>query len=122
MTDFVVNASVAIKWVIEEPGSGAALGLRQHQLFAPDLLAPECANILWKKVRRGELTAEEAGLAARLLAPAEVELEPTLHLMEQGARPRHRARHPAYDCVYLALAETQSCAFVTADAHLFRNQ
>jgi predicted nucleic acid-binding protein len=33
--------------------------------MAPDLLVAECANILWKKAQRGELSHEEADLAAR---------------------------------------------------------
>jgi predicted nucleic acid-binding protein len=51
---FVIDASVAIKWVVRETGTQEALSLRQHRLVAPDLLVAECANILWKKVRRKE--------------------------------------------------------------------
>jgi predicted nucleic acid-binding protein len=76
VTAFVIDASVAIKWVIDEPGTQQALLLRQHPLSAPDLLVPECANILWKKVRRQELTRDEATLAAGLLERADVRLEP----------------------------------------------
>jgi predicted nucleic acid-binding protein len=44
---FVVDASVAIKWVIEEDGTPEALALYQRaKLIAPELLVPECANIL----------------------------------------------------------------------------
>ena len=48
MSTFVIDASVAIKWVVEEPGTPEALLLRRHRLLAPDLLMAECANILWK--------------------------------------------------------------------------
>ena len=59
MDRLVVDASVAIKWVVEEEGSEAAAGLLDGStLAAPDFLIPECANILWKKVRRGELAPE----------------------------------------------------------------
>jgi predicted nucleic acid-binding protein len=50
MKELVIDASVAVKWVVEEPGTQEALLLRQHRLLAPDLLVAECANILWKKV------------------------------------------------------------------------
>ena len=63
MTTWIVDASVAIKWVVDEPGTEHALLLRRDSLAAPDLLVPECANILWKKVRRKELS--EAGLCWR---------------------------------------------------------
>jgi predicted nucleic acid-binding protein len=52
VTPFVIDASVAIKWLVDEPGTAAALSLRRHRLLAPDLLIAECANVLWKKVRR----------------------------------------------------------------------
>ena len=118
MTEFVIDASVAIKWVIGESGTPAALALRRHRLFAPDLLIAECANALWKKVRRSELTAAEAQFAARLLARADVELAPMRSLLEPAAALAIAIDHPAYDCIYLALAESLSCNFVTADQRL----
>jgi predicted nucleic acid-binding protein len=122
VTDFVIDASVAIKWVIDEPGTQQALLLRQvrHQLSAPDLLVPECANILWKKVRRQELTVDEAMLAARLLQRADVRLEPMRPLLEAATRLAVALDHPAYDCTYLALAQVLSCPLVTADERLRR--
>jgi predicted nucleic acid-binding protein len=57
----VIDASIAVKWVVEEDGTPEALALRQKaKLIAPDLLVAECANILWKKVKRSELLKEEA--------------------------------------------------------------
>ena len=120
MTTWVIDASVAIKWVIDEPGTEQALLLRRDRLVAPDLLVPECANILWKKVRRGELSEAEAMLAARLLQRAEVELEPMRGLLEPATKLAIALDHPAYDCIYLALAEALSCAMVTADEQLYR--
>jgi predicted nucleic acid-binding protein len=115
MTDLVIDASVAIKWVIDEPGTNEALSLLRHRLYAPDLLAAECANILWKKVRRKELSAEEAELAARLLQRADIELAPMRALLEPATRLAIALDHPAHDCTYLALAESMSCDLVTAD-------
>ena len=117
---FVIDASVAIKWVIDEAGTQQALLLRRHPLSAPDLLVPECANILWKKVRRNELSRAEAILAARLLERAEIALEPMRRLLEPATRLALALDHPAYDCTYLALAQARSCALVTADERLYR--
>jgi predicted nucleic acid-binding protein len=114
----VVDASVAIKWVIEEPGTAEALALRRYQLAAPDLLVPECANILWKKVRRKELSEAEALLAARLLERAEIDLAPMRPLLELATRLSIALDHPAYDCLYLALAQSIGSAFITADERL----
>jgi predicted nucleic acid-binding protein len=79
---FVIDASVAIKWVVDEPGTEQAVVLRRKRLFAPDLLIAVCANILWKKVRRRELSDAEAILAARLLHRADIQLEPMRRLLE----------------------------------------
>jgi predicted nucleic acid-binding protein len=54
VSPLVIDASIAIKWVIEEEGTKEALALRNQALVAPDLLIAECANVLWKKVRRRE--------------------------------------------------------------------
>ncbi len=56
MIPLVVDASVAIKWVVPEPGSDAALALlRGRQIFAPDLLIAECAIAAGtpRKAKRG---------------------------------------------------------------------
>ena len=121
MNPLVIDASIAVKWVVEESGTPEALALRQlAMLTAPDLLVPECANILWKKVQRKELLRDEALLAARLLQGAEIELLPTRSLLAPATRLAIELDHPAYDCLYLALAVEKNCRFVTADERLVR--
>lgn len=120
MSDFVIDASIAVKWVVDEDGTREALSVRKHALVAPELLIPECANILWKKVRLGELTVDEAAFAARLLARADVDLAPMRSLMEEATRIAVTLDHPAYDCIYLALAESRRVPFITADERLLR--
>jgi len=116
-----IDASIAIKWVVEETGTQEALALRKTaKLLAPDLLISECANILWKKVQRKELHKNEALLAARLLQGAEIELVPTRSLLEATTQLAIELAHPAYDCVYLALAMERGSCFVTADDRLLR--
>jgi predicted nucleic acid-binding protein len=118
---FVIDASIAVKWVVEEEGTAEALRLLgQSRLIAPELLVAECANILWKKVRRDELSNEETLLAARLLQSAEIELTPMRSLMEPATHIAIELDHPAYDCIYLALAAERDCPFVTADQRLLR--
>jgi predicted nucleic acid-binding protein len=118
----VIDASIAVKWVVEEDGTPEALALRQKKgkLIAPELLVAECANILWKKFQRGELLKAEALLAARLLQGAEIELLPTRSLFEAATRMSIEINHPAYDCLHLALAVEKECQLVSADERFLR--
>lgn len=121
MIRFVVDASVVLKWVVQETGSAEAEALRwADQLLAPDLILAECGNAIWKKVRRGEFTRDEAGLAIRLLEQSDIELRPMRNLIVTAVDLSIALDHPAYDCVYLALAEAEQRPFVTADEALVR--
>jgi predicted nucleic acid-binding protein len=73
--------------VVEEEGTEEALILRRRaRLVAPELLTAECANILWKKCQRDELSKEEAFLGAQLLQAADIEFRPTRLLLEAATR------------------------------------
>jgi predicted nucleic acid-binding protein len=121
VTTLVIDASIAVKWVVEDDGTPQALALRQRaKLIAPDLLVAECSNILWKKARKRELSIDEATFAARLLQAADIELLPTRSLLETATRIAIELDHPAYDCLYLALAVENGCRLVTADESFMR--
>lgn len=121
MSRFVVDASVAVKWVVEESGSAEALEVLEcRPLSSPDLLIAECTNILWKKVKRSELDRDEAIMAARLIQQSDVEILPTRALMERALELAVKLDHAAYDCIYLSLAFENDWSFVTADERLVR--
>jgi predicted nucleic acid-binding protein len=65
----VIDASVAIKWFVPEPLSDQAERLLDggDSLFAPDFLLIEFGNIIWKKVRLGELARGDADAALAAL-------------------------------------------------------
>ena len=116
----VIDASVAVKWVVAEPDSDRTELLLDHRLVAPDLLFAECANVLWKKVRRGELTQAEADIAAQTLEAADLAVVPTRGYVAIATSMAVELDHPAYDAVYLAVAEAANLRIVTADDRLVR--
>lgn len=81
---------------------------------------PRCANILWKKVRHGELTRDEAMRGAELIQRADIELVSTRGLMPSALPLSLDVGHPAYDCRSPALEIGQGAVFVTADAKFAR--
>lgn len=110
----IVDASVAIKWlVVEEDGELARALLATEPLIVPDIIAAEIANAMWKKRRRGEITALPESFASVLDLVDRI--EPTFPLMTRAAAIAIALDHPAYDCFYLALAESLGDAVVTAD-------
>jgi predicted nucleic acid-binding protein len=121
MTPQVVDASVVIKWFVNEVHAEAARRLQedQYQLFAPDLLWSECGNILWKKVRRGELTPDEARLIWGGLEQQPISTFPSRSLLDLALEIALDANRTVYDSCYLAAALLVGCQLVTADRKLF---
>jgi predicted nucleic acid-binding protein len=119
LSEVVIDASVAIKWVAPEELSEHAVALLDGpRLAAPDLMVAECANILWKKVGRGEMDRDAAIVAAQAIERVEIELVPMRQLLAESLELALELDHPAYDCLYLALALARDCRFVTADGRL----
>ena len=116
----LLDASVAIKVVVAEADSDLALRVLDHALVAPDLLMAECGDILWKKVRRGDLPAEVADQAAAALLALRVELLPARRFLPGALRRAIRAAHPLYDCLYAEAAAMLGVPLVTADRALLR--
>jgi predicted nucleic acid-binding protein len=120
MSEVVVDASVALCWFAQEAETGAANRLisSKRNLIAPSLLLVEIANGLWKKIRRGEMTVELAGIAnkeIRRFIPEVVDLcDLTASALELAAE----LDHAVYDCCYLALAIRRNASLVTLDRPL----
>lgn len=116
----VLDASVAIKWFVEEPGTGAAMALlaQDDSLIAPDLVIAEVANAAWKHLMRGDLQHDQLAHVPEAMPRMFAELWPTVWLASRAFAIAAELRHPVYDCFYLALAERAEATLVTADRRL----
>ncbi|PWS38731.1 PIN domain nuclease [Falsiroseomonas bella] len=117
---FVIDASVVVKWVLAEADSDAALTLGRHRLLAPDLLDIECASVLWKAARRGELSQAEAAERLAVIGEAAIERLPDAVLLPGAMRHALQLGHPIYDCLYLEAAIWTALPLVTTDRRLAR--
>jgi predicted nucleic acid-binding protein len=119
----VVDASVVIPCFVPEHFSDMAATwlVVPDPLFAPDFLALECANVLWKKVRLGELADGPAKQALADITGGTIELRPSTPLVHLAFSLSRELNHSVYDCVYLALAQMEKAELVTAD-RVFRER
>ena len=113
----IVDASVAVKWLINEIDSQAAQRLldSDEKLVAPDFVLIEVGNVLWKKAQRRELRAEQAAAGIQALPTYFEQLVPSAPLLLRALAIAIDVGHPVYDCLYLACAESLEVTLVTAD-------
>lgn len=120
----VLDASVVIKWFIQEEGSDHALQLREEfyagerELVVPDLLLYEIANALRYNP---SFSADEIKESVRTLLDMEMEIiTPTYSLLAKAIELAKDLDVTCYDAAYLALAEELGFEFITADERLYK--
>ena len=113
----VVDASVAIKWLVEEEESKSAERLldADYDLHAPRLIVSEIANALWRKARLGEIGRGEAGALAAAVPEMPLFWSDDERVCADAVRLALALDRPVYDCVYLALGHRIGATLVTAD-------
>jgi predicted nucleic acid-binding protein len=127
MTQFVIDASVAVKWFL--PPSGEPLAVEALRLLAgyakgqsrfavPDLFWAECANILWKAVRQGRWTRHAAEKAILALKDRSFPTTSSHDLLEEAFSIAATFDRTVYDSLYVALAVRLKADMVTADERL----
>ncbi|HEY7302463.1 MAG TPA: type II toxin-antitoxin system VapC family toxin [Xanthobacteraceae bacterium] len=118
----IVDASVAVRWFIDVPGSDKAYRLieGEDRILAPDLVIAEIASALWKAVRFAGLAPATAAEAIAGAGAGFHELISARTLADRALAIALDLRHPIYDCFYLALAQARTVRLVTADDRLMR--
>ena len=123
----IVDTSIVIKWMIEEPDSDIATVLLSRWIsedtviLAPVLLAYEISNVLYQRIRKGLITVKEAeqSLSYVLTNTVELDVPQDYSLNIRATQLAHEfSLSAAYDAHYLALAEREHCEYWTADIKL----
>jgi predicted nucleic acid-binding protein len=125
MTAYVVDASTAVKLYLAEPLAAEAAALfallssnPPADFHVPDLFYVECANIFWKQVRKGTLTAAEAALYDANLHGMPLLRTPTYDLTSTALPIATAHDITVYDACYVALADRLAVPLITADQKL----
>ena len=123
MKTVVADASVAVKWYISENFTTEAEKLLDgsYEIHAPELIIPEFGNIIWKKVRHGEITDREALLVISAFQKQNIAFHAHQTLINAAFTGAKISGQTVYDWTYLALAVSLSCEFVTADEKFYRS-
>jgi predicted nucleic acid-binding protein len=122
----VVDASVAVKWLVDEPDSQMAATLLERPIrwVAPRLMLVEAAATLRRKVVQREIRATSAAASLGVLLDAvregAIQLVEDEQLVDTALVLALELSHKVPDCVYLALAEREGCSLCTADRPLAR--
>jgi predicted nucleic acid-binding protein len=126
----VVDTSVALKWVLDEPDSSTAVELleawnnRETLIIAPALLAYEITNALYQRVWRSDFNLERCKQALMAFTSVSIEFDfsEDFSLSTRAAELANLYNLPAtYDGHYLALAEREQCEFWTADMRMWNS-
>jgi predicted nucleic acid-binding protein len=120
--NYVLDASVIIKWFIPEMYWERAVLLQNYpdsSLHAPDFAQLECTSILSKKVHHKEVPLNEANQIQELLLQMPVQMYPWQDLLLEAGQLAHETYQSVYDCLYLVLAKQLKGKMVTADKKLY---
>ncbi len=119
MAAYVLDASVLAALYVDDPAteqSEAALArVDGDELHAPDFVVLEVANVLWKRVRRKELHAQDAMTAIADLSAASIQFHPIGSLVTQSLALALSHGFTAYDATYVALATRVGGIVITND-------
>lgn len=125
---YVLDSSVALKWVLPEPLSDKARAIRDdfqkqiHELISPDVFPAEVGHGLVKAERRRIIQPRQAEILLADVLSTPPQLFPSYpDLIARAIKIATQTRSGVYDCLYVSLAEREGCELVTADDRLIRN-
>ena len=124
---YVIDSSVAVKWVITEPYSDRADLLRAdfqnavHELLSPDIFPVEVAHALTRAERQGRVPAGKSNVLLGDVLSTTPRLHPSFPFLYRAVQISSQMKIGMYDCLYVALAEHENCELITADDRLIKN-
>lgn len=121
---YILDASVALKWVLVESDSPNAIRLRNealaglHEFIAPNVFPLEIAHSLTRAERKGLLKPGQGRALFGDILTIPIELQPSLPLLVRAMNLSSATLCGVYDGLYIALSEQTGCELITADQKL----
>jgi predicted nucleic acid-binding protein len=113
----VIDANVAIKWVVDQPHFERAREIVAHgiDLIVPAMFVAEVTNALWGYVRARQIASEQAQAGLRSILEQISLIERDADTAGEALSIGCELSYAPYDCFYLALAMRRTVPLVTAD-------
>jgi len=127
VTSFVLDASVAAKWMLPAKAELLrpeayrlldAYGAGDINLVVPDIFWAECGNIVWKAVRQQRFARDEAEIAILSMMNRSIPTVSSATLLPKAVSIAFDFGRSVYDCLYVALAVRSRIQLITADERL----
>ena len=120
MTRYVIDASVAVKWLIFEELSDRAVALARsnNHFIAPRMIMTEVANALARKAIQGAMSSQDAKQQFAKLPYFFDEIASVDDVVANALHNACQFRHPVYDMVYVEVARRRGIQLITADQRL----
>lgn len=127
MKSFVLDPSVAAKWML--PAKGELLRAEAFRLLdgyeaanlsllVPDIFWPEVGNVVWKAVRQGRLPRADAESAIQLLLNRNLPTISSAEILPEALAIAFNFGRSVYDGLYVSLAAHTKNELITADEKL----
>lgn len=120
-SEYVLDASVAVKWFFSEIYSEQARLLldEKYSFTVPELFFLEIDNVLCKRIRRNEISFETSQEIREMISSFSFEVYANEKLSDSAFRLADSTFRSMYDCIYLALAVKKGIKLITADRKLY---
>jgi predicted nucleic acid-binding protein len=116
----IVDASVAVKWFVNEDRAAAARQvLRAGSIAAPEFILLELYHSLWNLARRSQFLMRDIEPSIRRAREAFDTFARQEDLFQEASTFAQAYSQPIYDCLYIAHAQRERMTLITADEKQF---